>query len=120
MSNNKKTECKGCKKVLVRHYAEKRAGGRRYYTAPDGRFWSGRFCPDCHNKRRVKAYAYSRAPALDCSARMIYIAPGSRIRKCQTCAQDTANYFNCNSCHQRLVQAMGGEGEYYTSQGGGW
>lgn len=81
------------------------------YADSKGRLWSGRNCPDCHNEKR-KSYYYAKMDgkhvARLANMKEVYIAPGTKLRPCESCGKKNVNYFRCGPCLRNETENYGG------------
>lgn len=95
-------ECKQCKGLFGRYPVDKKTYKRTLYVCDQGKHWSGRVCPTCHNSNRANNYE----PSLASRGRspVVYIRRGTKTRPCGSCGEKTVNYFRCKKCLYQAAQ----------------
>lgn len=117
-----KIKCNTCGKLRTR-LPDGKIAGQVAWKDQNGRRWNRRKCPPCfkdyqlaHRKKRpVRELIPIRHKA------QTYVAPGTRLRNCQTCGDNTPNYYHCQPCYNRMKEndSIGLlEADYYTLHGG--
>lgn len=96
------SRCRDCEKHKVKIKTVKTGNGRQFiYVDEHGGKWGGKRCPACYKKYKVYVpVTIDRRlrPRVDENNEII-LAPGAKLRPCQSCNQQTVNRFYCHACH---------------------
>lgn len=75
------------------------------YKTEDGRYWSGKACPDCQNAKKREYYAKQderRRKNGRPSHYAYYYTKRTKLRPCQKCGIKNHNYYYCPPCTNEL------------------